>query len=410
MLTYLVVLMAALLGPGHAPRSAPGLTQADSLVAAWVEAETVAGAVLVVSRHGETVMQKAYGWSDLYAYEAGQYADDAPWDPFPPLGRLDAPVPMSMGTVFDLASVTKVMATTFAVMLLVDGGRLDPGAPAHTYLPGFRGGGKDAITVRHLLTHRAGLYQWQPTYYHAENSDEAYAFIRDLPLRWAVDEGRHYSDLGFMLLGRIVEAVSGQSLHSYLQEHLYGPLELSTTGFLPQNGPYAATSHGNPFERRMVHDPDFGYRIDGDPNAWDGWRRYTLRGEVNDGNAHHAFQGIAGHAGLFSSAADLQVLVQLLLDEGSYGGRRLLGTETVDTFLTSNSEGQALGWQSPDYAPEGSFTHTGFTGTYVLGVPDAGLAVILLTNRQNGGVDAGGAYPDVGPLQRAVAAALLGGG
>jgi len=410
MLTYLVVLMAVLLGTVHAPQSGAGLTQADSLVAAWVDSERVSGAVLMVSRDGEIVLEKAYGWSDLYAYEAGQYADDAPWDPFPPLSRLDVPWPMSTSTVFDLASVTKVMAATFAVMLLVDEGRLDLGTPVHTYLPDFQGDRKNAITPRHLLTHRAGLYQWQPTYYHARDRDEAYAFIRDLPLRWEVDEARHYSDLGFMLLGRIVEQVSGQSLDRYLEEHLYGPLGLSATGFVPRSGPFAATSHGNPFERRMVHDPDFGYRIDGDPNAWDGWRHYTLRGEVNDGNAHHAFEGVAGHAGLFSTASELQVLLQLLLDEGRYAGGSVLTAETVGLFLTSTGDGQALGWQSPDYAPDGSFVHTGFTGTFVLGVPDQDLTVVLLTNRQNGGVDASGAYPDVGHLQRSVVAALMAGG
>lgn len=410
MLTYFLAVVAALLIGTPVRPSDSGLERADSLVTAWVDAETVSGAVLLVSRHGEIILEKAYGWASLYAYEAGQYPDDAPWDPFPPLSRLDEPVQMTTSTRFDLASVTKVMATTFAVMLLVDEGTLDLGAPVQSYLTDFRDGGRDQITLTHLLTHRAGLSQWEPTYYHAANRDEAYRFIRDLPLKWEVGEGRHYSDLGFMLLGRIVEEVTGQSLDGYLQARLYGPLGLTATGFRPGTGPFAATSHGNPFELRMVHDPDFGYRIEGDATSWDGWRHYTLRGEVNDGNAHHAFGGMAGHAGLFSTARELQVLLQLLLDEGSYDGTEVLTSETVTTFLTSTGDGQALSWQSPDYAPEGSFAHTGFTGTWVLGVPKDDLAVILLTNRQNGGVDASTSYPDVGPLQRAVAAALLGGG
>ena len=159
----------------------------------------------------------------------------------------------------------------------------------------------------------------------------------------------------------------------------------------------------------MVYDADFGYSIEGDPTAWDGWRLHTLAGEVNDGNAHHAFAGVAGHAGLFSTASDLQVLLQLLLDEGEAGARTLLSAETVTRFLTNTGDGQALGWQSPAFAPDGSFMHTGFTGTFVLGEPISGMALVLLTNRQNGGVDAGGSYPDVGPLQRAVTAALVGG-
>jgi len=158
----------------------------------------------------------------------------------------------------------------------------------------------------------------------------------------------------------------------------------------------------------MVHDSTFGYVYEGDPNAWNGWRRYTLVGEVNDGNAFHAFGGVAGHAGLYSTARELQVLVQLLLDRGEYGGRRYLRAQVVDAFLAPTGDGQALGWQIPDYAPPTSFVHTGFTGTFVLGVPGEALGVILLTNRQNTGVDGSGYYADVGPLQRAVAAVLTG--
>jgi CubicO group peptidase (beta-lactamase class C family) len=385
--------------------------------------ERVPGAVFLVARDGHVVLEKAYGFAQLYAYALGEYGASAAGEARPgALSRLASPVAMTTSTAFDLASVTKVMATTFAVMLLVDRGALDVDAPVSTYLSDFRGGGKDAVTLRHLLTHRAGLVQWVPTYYHATDADQAYAYIRDLPLGWPVGEGRHYSDLGFMLLGRVVEQVAGTSLDLFLRRELYGPLGLRSTGFRPTGsrprdaeapaaaGRLAATSHGNPYEHRMVHDSTFGYRIAGDADAWDGWRHYTLVGEVNDGNAFHAFGGVAGHAGLFSTAGELETLLQLLLNRGGVAGRRYLRAETVDAFLASTGDGQALGWQVPDYAPAGSFMHTGFTGTYVLGVPRERLAVVLLTNRQNVGLDAGGLYPDVGPLQRAVIAALVDGG
>lgn len=158
----------------------------------------------------------------------------------------------------------------------------------------------------------------------------------------------------------------------------------------------------------MVHDTTFGYRYAGDPDAWDGWRRRTLVGEVNDGNALHAFGGVAGHAGLFSTAAELRVLLELLLERGERDGRRYIPAETVELFLTSTGDGQALGWQAPAYAPEGSFAHTGFTGTFVLGVPSGSQAIVLLTNRQNLGLDSAWAYPDVGPLQREMTAILTG--
>jgi CubicO group peptidase (beta-lactamase class C family) len=320
---------------------------------------------------------------------------------------------MTPGTIFDLASVTKVMATTMAVMLLADRGRLEVDAPVHLYLPDFRGSHKDSITIRHLLTHSSGLAQWQPLYYSAASPDGAFQVIRDMPLDWGVGEGRHYSDLGFMLLGRVVERVTGTTLDRFVSREIYRPLGLEHTGFRPAGcdphcprGPFAATSHGNPYEFRMVHDTTFGYRYRGDPDGWDGWRRYTLVGEVNDGNAFHAFGGVAGHAGLFSTARDLRVLLDLLLDGGVSTGRRVLAQETVRTFLSPTEFGQALGWQMPGWAPEGSFSHTGFTGTFVMGVPGRHLALILLTNRQNLGVDSDTRYPDLGALQRGVVEAV----
>lgn len=404
----------------RADQAIAGLTTADSLVSAWVEAERIPGAVLLVLSDGRAVLERAYGWAQIYEYGEGQYGND--WGSAPGDGegaqtgirRLSEPRPMTVETVFDLASVTKVMATTLAVMDLVGRGELDLDAPLYRYLPDFRGNAKDRVTLRHLLTHRSGLPQWLPVYYHASNPETAYAYIRDVPLRWDVDEARHYSDLGFMLLGRVVESVSGASLDVFTAERLYRPLGLTATGFRPRRSgspsaesSFAATSHGNPYEKRMVHDSTFGYRIEGNPNAWNGWRRYTLVGEVNDGNANHAFQGVAGHAGLFSTARELGVLLQLILDRGFYDGVQYLSPEVVDGFLEPASEGQALGWQVPYYAPEGSFSHTGFTGTFVLGVPERRLGVVLLTNRQNVGVDQRGYYPDVRPLREAVARALL---
>ncbi len=419
-------------GPQWTSVEAPGarspldrnLVAADSVVADWVDAGRIPGAVLLVALDGAVVLERAYGWSELYDYGPGQYqAWTADGTGARGIQRRVDPVRMTPSTLFDLASVTKVMATTLAVMLMVESGDMDVDAPLSHYLPDFRGGGKDGVTLRHLLTHRAGLYQWLPTYYHATNRDEASEYVRAQPLAWEAGEGRHYSDLGFMLLGLAVERVAGTSLDDFLRERIYGPLGLDWTGFRPLDGAagadgaaagpgnagsrFASTSHGNPYEQRMVHDSTFGYRIAGDAEAWDGWRRRTLSGEVNDANAFHAFGGIAGHAGLFSTASELNVLLQLLLNRGAYGGRRYLNAQVVDTFLASTSGGQALGWQLQAYIGQASFSHTGFTGTLVLAVPEYDLALVLLTNRQNLGVDQDGLYPDVDPLQRAVVAAVI---
>jgi CubicO group peptidase (beta-lactamase class C family) len=434
-LLYLLT-MGSLIPTAPPPAQAgDGVARADAIVAEWVAAERVPGAVLLIARDGDVLFEKAYGQAQLYGYDEGQYGASAAGEHrADALRRLPDAVPMRANTVFDLASLTKVMATTFAVMLLVDDGRIDLNAPVQRYLPDFgapaalgtpssRAAGsefaaatpagntaKATITVRQLLTHRSGLSQWQPIYYAAENADAAYRFIRDFPLGWQPGTERHYSDLGFMLLGMLVERVSGTGLGELLHERLYGPLGLTATRFRPDSPrprAFAATSHGNPFEHRMVHDPDFGYRIDIDPDSWDGWRRHTLVGEVNDGNAFHAFGGEAGHAGLFSTARELQVLVQLVLNRGEYGGRRYLSAAVVDRFLAPTGDGQALGWQVPDHLPAGSFQHTGFTGTYVAGLPAAGTAIVLLINRQNVGVNDEGQYPDVGELQRGVTRAVL---
>jgi CubicO group peptidase (beta-lactamase class C family) len=297
-----------------------------------------------------------------------------------------------------------------ATMMLVDRGQIDVDAPVSRYLPDFRGPHLDSITVRHLLQHSSGLVQWQPLYYHASNSAQTYALIRDMPLQWGVGDGRHYSDLGFMLLGYIVERVSGMPLDAFLAQSLYRPLGLKSTTFNPKaHGftDFALTEQGNVYERHMAYDSTFGYRYRGDPTAWNGWRQYVLNGEVDDGNSFYANGGVAGHAGLFSTAADLRVLLDLLNQHGTYAGHQYIRPQVVDAFLTRDKYQNYLGWQAPSGLPEGSFSHTGFTGTYVLGVPKYGLSIVLLTNRQNIGADARGYFPDVGPLQQAVARAVV---
>ncbi len=380
---------------------ADGIAQADSLVQAAVADQLVPGAVLLVSHDGRSVFKKAYGHAQLYEY-GGR--------------RLSEPKPMTVGHVFDLASLTKVFATTLGLMRLVDEGEVDLDAPVHTYLPAFRGTSIDSITVRHLLSHTGGLFQWKPIYYHATDKDEAFDYIRSMPLAFPVGKQRRYSDLGFMLLGRIVESVAGRDLDAYLRDELYEHLRLPNIGFNPRErglGPFAATSHGNPFERKMVYDDSFGYDVDEDPDSFGGWREYVLVGEVNDGNAYHAFEGVAGHAGLFATAGDLQILLDLLISRGVYESRRYISEAVVDSFLTPGAFGNGLGWIMSDRllglddAPDGTFGHTGFTGTYALAVPAYSLGIILLTNRQNLGVGPSGRYNSVDELRVGVANALI---
>jgi CubicO group peptidase (beta-lactamase class C family) len=373
---------------------ARGILAADSLVNASIGTLTP-GAVLLVSQNGKVIHERAFGFAQLNDYQ---------------MRRLASPRPMQTTTVFDLASVTKVMATTMAIMLLVDKGQVDVDAPVYKYLPDFRGPHLDSITVKHLLQHSSGLVQWQPLYYQAANKAEVYKAIREMPLGWGVGEARHYSDLGFMLLGYIVERVSGKPLDTFVEQQIYNPLGLRHTMFNPRARGvtnFAATEQGNVYEKHMVYDSTFGYRYLGDPKSWNKWRTNVLVGEVDDGNSYYAHGGVAGHAGLFSTAGDIRVLMDLLVNRGTVNGKRLVRADVVDRFLTVDKYGHYLGWQEQTGLPPGSFMHTGFTGTNVIGVPKYGLSIVLFTNRQNLGPDERGYFPDIAPLRVAVANAIV---
>jgi len=368
----------------------------NAFVEEALQKELFPGAVLLVAEKGVILHRRAYGHARRYDY-----------------GPVELPRPeaMSPDHLFDVASLTKVFATTFGIMLLVDRGEIALDDFVHTYLDGFAAGEKRNIRIRHLLRHRAGLASWKPVYYHAANREESLAYISTLPLRYPVGSVRHYSDLGFMILGYLIEEITGTSLDRYLAENLYEPLGLARTTFNPLDRGYkklVATSHGNPFERRTVADDSFEDRCDEDPGAFQKWRRYTLRGEVNDGNAFYAHGGVAGHAGLFSTVDDLKILTDLLINGGSLGKQAYIRPETVAAFLQSG-----LGWsRNPRFiraegAPEGTFGHTGFTGCNVVVMPQTKIVIILLTNRQHAGVGTGGYYPAIDQLRRTIVTTVL---
>jgi CubicO group peptidase (beta-lactamase class C family) len=378
------------------------ITAIDSLIQQAIELEHIPGAVIQI-KHKDTVWHRAaYGFAQKYRY--GMQA-------------MDKPEPMTVHHLFDLASLTKVSATTFGIMLMIDDEKIALDDPISTYLPTFKNGQKSEITIRHLLTHSSGLPQWLPTYYYASNAEERYQYIAAQPLQWPVGEERHYSDLGFMLLGDIIEQVSGMELDEFLQNELYQPLGLEHTTFNPLDNGFkhiAATSHGNPFERKMVYHDDFGYEVDVNPQSWDGWRTHTLKGEVSDGNAWYANGGVAGHAGLFSTVDDLQVLVDLLMNSGRFRGSQLITKSIIDTFLTENRFGNGLGWAmdkdviAAEGTPDGTFGHTGFTGTNMVAIPKFDLTIILLTNRQNTGLQEGGYYYNLSSLRQKLVDLVLG--
>lgn len=308
------------------------------------------------------------------------------------VGHLDwAPSPRTNeNTIWDLASLTKVIGTTTAIMQLWSAHRIDLNAPVQRYLPEFAGAHKELVTVRALLTHSSGMPAWRPLYKEAPTPAAAIALLYATPLDTLPGVRMVYSDLGAMLLGKIVERVSGQPLDVYLHRHVFAPLGMTSTMFRP---PHRLLSRIAPTER-------------------DPWRGRLVHGEVHDENAYF-LGGVSGHAGLFSSGHDLARFARMYLGGGRLGGVRIVSTAAVDTFTRvqdSTFSNRALGWEVPTgdnsaghLMSHRAFGHTGFTGTSIWIDPTRDLFVILLSNR----VDPTRDNPRLGPVRVALANAVV---
>lgn len=359
--------------PEEVGMDSAALAQVDELVRRAIIGSATPGAALAVGRHGRLVRLAGYGSLD--------------WAP--------GSAPVTDSTLYDLASLTKVIGTTTAVMILADEGRIDLDVPVARYLPEWHGGGAKArVTVRHLLLHTSGLPAYAPLWRELRGRDAYLRRIGAMALDHPPGTRTVYSDLGIILLGVIIERQSGTTLDQFLADRVFGPLGMRDTGFRPVgegelalggagqgvggsgNGP--ATPH--PHARIAPTEVDTVFRM------------RHVHGEVHDENAY-ALGGVAGHAGLFSSARDLAAFAQMMLDRGSYGGYSLIRPETVDAFTRrqSRASSRALGWDTPsgnrsaagDYFSSRSFGHTGFTGTSIWIDPERSLFVVLLTNRVN---------------------------
>ena len=377
--------------------------QVDGILQGAVDRDEIPGAVIAIKQNAKIIYQQSYGFSQKYDIDRK---------------ILSSPLKMNTETLFDMASLTKVVGTTTSIMLLADRGLLRVDDPLSKYIPGFDTLPKSAITIRHLLTHTAGLYDWYPMFYLSSKRKTTYDLIHSLPLKYPVGKQRSYSDLGFTLLGEIVEKVSGLSLDEFQKQNIFIPLGMTHTLYNPlRNGRtdnIAATSFGNPYEKRMVYDSSLGFAIkEINPSSWNGWRNYVLKGEVNDGNAWYAGEGICGAAGLFSTIDDTQKLVDLLLDKGKYQQQQFISAAMIDSFMQPDQFRNGLGWMMDNSnafmkdAPAGTFGHTGFTGTSIAVVPAHHLSVILLINRQNMGLLANGQYYNPNSLRLKVFKAAM---
>lgn len=301
--------------------------------------------------------------------------------------------PMSADTIFDLASLTKVIVTAPAILQLVAAGQIDLEEPIGVYLPDFgTDGQKREMTIRRTLSHSSGMIGWRGVYTTATGIDAYIANLAADQPSYEPGTAVEYSCPGFILLGRIVELVSGQPLDAYAREHILAPLGMRDTGYLPDpalRDRIAATEQGNTYEVASAADPPL-----------DGWRDYLLRGEVHDGNAWYGLHGVSGNAGLFGTAPDLLRFANCWRNGGELDGFRLLSREIVDeatreqTGLHAPNQRRGLGWQMtphPDspYVTHSagyglsarSYGHTGFTGTSLWIDPQRDVIVILLTNR-----------------------------
>jgi CubicO group peptidase (beta-lactamase class C family) len=321
----------------------------DSIVRVGLEQGAAPGAALAVARYGRLVHLKGYGAID--------YAPGSPTvDPT---------------TLYDLASLTKVVATTSAAMILEEEGKLDLSRTVQSYLPEFDAPDKAAITVRMLLTHRGGLEAFAPLWKESKGRAEYLAQINARLLKNAPGTHVVYSDWDFVLMGMIVERISGMTLDAFTAARVFGPLGMTSTRFTPDTTDAALMS-------RIAF------------TALDTLRG-QLHGTVHDPNAW-ALGGVSGHAGLFGSARDLAVFVQMLLNGGTYAGTRIVKPTTIARWTASQepSSSRALGWDTPSavssagrYFSTRSFGHTGYTGTSIWVDPERGLFVVLLTNRVN---------------------------
>ncbi len=350
------------------------VSAAWDVVQSAVHEEEIPGAVALVRWHGRTVLHEAAGWAALEPERRTMKAD----------------------TIFDLASLTKPLVTALLVLQLADRGTVSLDDPACRYLPPMARLADGRVTIRHLLTHTAGLPAWSPLYVWARTRADVLRTIAETDPAYDPGSGVIYSCLGYIVLGMLLEQVTGRALDDMAYQSLFEPLGLSDTGYGPRvdRARCAGTERGNVYEHTSVAAAGLDFH---------GWREDYFAGAVHDGNAWYAMGGISGNAGLFGTAHDVGDLGQMWLDRGRAGRTRVLqeqtATEAILDCTPGLNEARGLGWQinRPSYddtemtasGPRSAgtqfsaraFGHTGFTGTSIWIDPDLDLVAVLLTNR-----------------------------
>ena len=376
----------------------PSLELLDQIIDAEIDAGFSCGQLVVV-KDGAIIKRSSYGATNSYLPDG---------TPIPTEQRR----PVTDETLFDMASNTKMYACNLALQKLASEGRLDLTARVRDYLPAFRDEpdatipGKDELTITELLQHQAG-FPADPSYHNpdydpqlhkvvagsnanaalfTQSRDEALEKIIATPLEYAPGTATRYSDVDYMLLGFVAEAITGQRLDDYVCENIYEPLGLTHTTFEPLRHGFSKDDCAATELQGNTRDGSVSF-----VNA----RTYTVQGECHDAKAFHVMGGVSGHAGLFSNASDVAVLMQAIINRGGYGNVCLFDEDTLDRFIKPKDTDPTfgLGWrrkahagytsifsQVPDTA---SIGHTGWTGTFTLIDPVNHLAIAWLTSRRN---------------------------
>lgn len=332
------------------------LNSIDKLINDAIEDSYFPGAVAYVEHKGNIVYHKSFGYASVV-----------------PEKRL-----MGKDMIFDLASLTKIFTSTL-LLRLIDEGKLTLESKLHNWFPELYEIGKD-ITIKHLLTHTSGFPDWYP-FYTIKSRGKFTSHLLEVVAGQVISPGNkvEYSDLNFILIGKLIEQMEGAPFDRVISEKLAKPLDMESLHYNPPiyiKLDIVATEWGNQIEKKMVKDRNLQF---------DNWRESPIWGEVNDGNAYYYLNGISGHAGLFSNVHDVAKLARVYIQSRpTVSGEPFLSAGLVKESYTNHTagflEGRGLGWAAGDSDLPG-FGHTGFTGTSLWVVPGKDLIMILLTNR-----------------------------
>jgi serine-type D-Ala-D-Ala carboxypeptidase len=331
------------------------LNEIDLVIEQAMQNNVIPGAVILIARSGTVVKHDAYGYAKIYE-------DDT-------FKKSEHPLPMKKDTIFDLASISKIFTTT-AAMKLYEEGKFALDDPVAKYIPEFAQNGKEDVTIRQLMTHTSGFASWIPLYKMGTNREDRLQIVFAQPLKNPPGTTYLYSDLNMITLGALVERLSGMRLDKFVYQHITKPLDMKDTMY-------------NPPLELMERIAATEYQ------PWTG--RGLVWGQVHDENAW-SLDGVAGHAGVFSTAHDLAKFATVFLHNGKYGEKRILKPETVRLLMENqipefpgNDHGLgwelAQGWYMDALSESTTLGHTGYTGTSIVVSPNNDMIAILLTNR-----------------------------